>query len=31
MLEAADRLDQRAAGLTDKTCEVAELRRQGLG
>jgi integrase len=31
MLEAADRLDQRAAGLTDKTREVAELRRQGLG
>jgi len=30
MLAAADRLDRRAAGLTDKVLEVAELRRQGL-
>ena len=30
MLEAADRLDRRAAGETDKAVEVANLRRQGL-
>ena len=30
MLEAADRLDRRAAGLTDEVLQVAELRRQGL-
>ena len=30
MLEAADRLDRRAAGETDKAVEVASLRRQGL-
>lgn len=30
MLEAADRLDQRRAGVTDKSIEVAELRREGL-
>ena len=30
MLEAADRLDRRAAGETDKAVEVAALRRQGL-
>lgn len=30
MLQAADRIDQKAAGLTDKALEVAELRRQGL-
>lgn len=28
--EAADRLDRRAAGLTDKAIEVAELRAAGL-
>jgi integrase len=30
MFEAADRLDRRAAGLTDKAIEVAELRATGL-
>ena len=30
MLEAADRLDRRAASETDKAVEVANLRRQGL-
>jgi integrase len=30
MFEAADRLDRRRSGVTDKGSEVAELRRQGL-
>ena len=30
MLEAADRLDRRRSGVTDKGIEVAELRQQGL-
>ena len=30
MLQAADRLDRRATGLTDKVLEVADLRAQGL-
>jgi integrase len=30
MFEAADRLDRRATGVTDKVLEVAELRRQAL-
>ena len=30
MLEAADQLDARAAGLTEKALQVADLRRQGL-
>jgi integrase len=30
MFEAADRLDRRAAGLSDKAIEVAELRAKGL-
>lgn len=30
MFEAADRLDRRATGVTDKTIEVAELRAKGV-
>ena len=30
MFEAADRLDRRATGVTDKVLEVAELRSEGL-
>jgi hypothetical protein len=30
MFEAADRLDRRATGVTDKVLQVAELRREGL-